>query len=280
MRAHPQAWAGHRSALILIRCALGTWGLNGACKVYVSWDQHSLERLCDWRLERKLLLSKGWSGDTSSLRIAGFGACMVSGYPYESGGLFEVACASVEKKLSRPVETSVLTLHGFPAPRAEKYLKSKIVPFNPDYIVIQFGSTDAARPIRKRPSPAVSASEERPAFSTPTSCTNAPAFRSSTPFTIVRWHAQSLVGFFWKTAAITSLSTYVAAIEHMVSDCIIGQNHACCIVSIHIWIIPFSQKRYHLYKRPAGLTYEIELHDIHRLHSSPLESSQVKGFAE
>jgi hypothetical protein len=166
------------------------------------------------------LLSKGWSGDTSFLRIAGFGACMVSGYPYESGGLFEVACALVEKKLSRPVQTNVLTLHGFPAPRAEKYLKSKIVPFNPDYIVIQFGSTDAARPIRKKRSSAVSTSEEKLAFGTPTSCTNAPAFRSPTPFTIVRWHAQSLVGFCWKTAAITSLSTYVAAIEHMVHDCL------------------------------------------------------------
>ena len=39
-------------------------------------------------------------------------------------------------------------------------------------------------------------------------------------FTIARWHLQSLVGFVWKAAPRTSLSSYIVAIEHIVNDCI------------------------------------------------------------
>ena len=39
--------------------------------------------------------------DEHALRIAGFGACMITGYPHKGGGLFEVACSLVEKGRSR-----------------------------------------------------------------------------------------------------------------------------------------------------------------------------------
>jgi hypothetical protein len=39
------------------------------------------------------------SSDALPLTIAGFGACMIAGYPYQNGGLFEVACKFVENKL-------------------------------------------------------------------------------------------------------------------------------------------------------------------------------------
>jgi hypothetical protein len=63
--------------------------------------------------------------DISSLRIAGFGAWMITGYPHKSAGLFEIACGVVEKLLSRPVQSTIVSLGGFPAPRAEKYLKKR-----------------------------------------------------------------------------------------------------------------------------------------------------------
>ena len=53
--------------------------------------------------------------------------------------MFEVACGLVEKRLARPVLSIIVSLGGFPAPRAEKYLKRKVFNFNPKYIVIQFG---------------------------------------------------------------------------------------------------------------------------------------------
>jgi hypothetical protein len=88
------------------------------------------------------------------LRIAGFGACMITGYPHEGAGLFEVACGVVEESLSRPVQSTIASLGGFPAPRAEKYLKKKLFDFDPQYIVIQLGATDAQCPIRAGSRPA------------------------------------------------------------------------------------------------------------------------------
>jgi lysophospholipase L1-like esterase len=146
-----------------------------------------------------------------SFRIAGFGACMIGGYPHDGGGLFEVACGLVEKGLLLPVQSSIFTLGGFPAPRAEKYLKPRIFDFKPKYIVIQFGSTDAACPIRAKhrsKRPRLGVSQDRTLV------------RAPTMFTIVRWYIHSLVGRIWKPQPITSLSSYVAAIEHMVGDCI------------------------------------------------------------
>jgi hypothetical protein len=122
------------------------------------------------------------------LKIAGFGACMISGYPHEGGGLFEVACALVEGKISRPVEQKLFTIGGFPAPYAEKYLKSRVLSFNPDYAVIQFGSTDAARPIRAKSRSPVAASKN--------------LLRSPNVFTVARWHIQFQVGFVWKSARL------------------------------------------------------------------------------
>ena len=156
--------------------------------------------------------------NSSPLKIAGFGACMLSGYPYEGGGMFEVACGLVEKNSSLPVQTSTFNLGGFPAPRAEKYLKEKVLGFSPNYVVIQFGSTDAVCPIRpKRPSAD---------HASPSQATAIVSFPSM--FTIVRWQIQSLVAHVWEPEPVTSLQSYVAAIKGMVNECIAA--HATPIV--------------------------------------------------
>jgi hypothetical protein len=80
---------------------------------------------------------------------SGLGDCMISGYPHQAGGLFETACALIERDLSRPVQSRTVSLGGYTAPRAEKYLKSKVLDFDPDYVVIQFGSIDVQCPIRR-----------------------------------------------------------------------------------------------------------------------------------
>ena len=153
----------------------------------------------------------------SSTKIAGFGACMIGGYPHESGGLFEIACGLVEKTLSLPVQSRVSTLGGFSAPRAEKYLKLRILSCNPDYVVIQFGSTDASCPIQSK-----HRLTENSFQSGVSHARNSPINRPST-VTIARWRLQSLVARFRKPDPVTSLSSYVAAIKHMVDDCILAQ---------------------------------------------------------
>jgi lysophospholipase L1-like esterase len=157
----------------------------------------------------------------TSLRIVGFGACMISGYPHKSG-LFETACELVEKTLSRPVRSTVVSLGGFPAPRAERYLKSKVFDFNPHYVVIQFGATDALPPIRAGSRPRNRSSKPRTnstlrpklAFSTDTYHS-----RPATIFSALRWEVACLIGQLRKIEPITPLTEYTASIERMVISC-------------------------------------------------------------
>jgi hypothetical protein len=152
---------------------------------------------------------------TAALRIAGFGACMISGHPHRSGGLFEAACRFVEEDLQRPVRSNIVTLAGFPAPRSAKYLKQKVFDSEPDYIVIQFGATDASCSLRKQ-----SRSPRKSVKSSTTLGSTTELNRPATVFTLLRWEIASVLGFLWKPQAVTDLSMYIAAIEGMVENCI------------------------------------------------------------
>jgi hypothetical protein len=156
------------------------------------------------------------SGGNSELRIVGFGACMISGYPHEAGGLFEVACGLIEKRLSRPVQSRTVSLGGFPSPRAAKYLKNKVLDFNPDYVVIQFSSTDAQCPVRRK-NRAAPTSGLGPSKSS----SNNPSYhgKASTVVSPLRWEIASLIGYLRKIDPITPLASYIQAIEGMAEDC-------------------------------------------------------------
>jgi lysophospholipase L1-like esterase len=162
------------------------------------------------------------TSDISSVRIAGFGACMITGYPHKGAGLFEVACGVVEKRLSRSVQSTIVSLGGFPAPRAEKYLKKKVFGFNPQYIVIQFGATDAQCPIRARSRPTDRGAElSSDGNSKPSAALKTTSYHGqpATALSPLRWQIASLIGHLRKIEPITSLSSYTAAIERMVDDC-------------------------------------------------------------
>jgi hypothetical protein len=108
---------------------------------------------------------------------------MISGYPHKAGGMLEVACHSIEKRLCRPVQSNILSLGGFPAPRAEKYLRDKALNSSPDYLIIQFGSTDANSPIRRR-------SRTRSTSPNPSSSDPSAEFhhsQSATLLSLLRW---------------------------------------------------------------------------------------------
>jgi hypothetical protein len=157
--------------------------------------------------------------DFSSLRVAGFGACMITGYPHKGAGLFEVACRFVEKSLSRPVQSTIVTLGGFPATRAEKHLKRKVFDFNPQYIVIQFGATDAQCPIRARSRPTDRCSKRSTDGGSKPSAALRFHSQPATALSFLRWEIASLIGHLRKIEPITPLSLYIAAIERMVDDC-------------------------------------------------------------
>lgn len=145
---------------------------------------------------------------------------MITGYPHKGEGLFEVACGLVEKLLSRPVLSTVVSLGGFPAPRAEKYLKTKVFDFDPQYIVIQLGATDAQCPIRTGNRPTDHCSSLG-ANSSPGKALRTTSYHDqpATALSPLRWQLASLIGHLRKIEPITPLSIYIGAIERMVGDC-------------------------------------------------------------
>ncbi len=170
----------------------------------------------------KSLSYKSLPNEVSPLRIAGFGACMITGYPHEGAGLFEVACGLVEERLSRPVQSTIFSLGGFPAPRVEKHLKKKLFDFDPQYIVIQFGATDAQCPIRARSRPTVHCSSlSADSKSGPSAAQRTSSYHGQpvTALSRLRWRLVSVIGHLRKIEPITPLSSYIAAIERMVDDC-------------------------------------------------------------
>jgi lysophospholipase L1-like esterase len=146
---------------------------------------------------------------------------MITGYPHEGAGLFEVACGLVEQRLSRPVQSTIVSLGGFPAPRAEKYLK-KLFDFDPQYIVIQFGATDAQCPIRAGSRPTDHCSSLSANSNSSHSAAPGRASYHGQPATALsplRWQLASVIGYLRKIEPITPLASYIAAIERMVDDC-------------------------------------------------------------
>ncbi|MBV9562531.1 MAG: hypothetical protein JOY90_19125 [Bradyrhizobium sp.] len=137
---------------------------------------------------------------------------MISGYPHQGGGLFEVGCSVVERKLSRPVQSAFVSLGGFPAPRAAKYLKSRVLSFKPLYVVLQFGATDAQCPMRTR-SRSSDAGRSRPGSG------DDYHKRPSTALSLLRWEVASMLGHLRRIESITPLPSFIAAIEHMVDNC-------------------------------------------------------------
>lgn len=142
-----------------------------------------------------------------SLKLLGFGACMIKGYPLDSKGFFYVAAEEVRAWTPMNVQADVLSFGGFPAHRAAKHLQSQAVPRSPDYLIIQFGSTDAACPLRKS-----RVGAKRPRKATPA--------KPASLFSIWRWQLRSAVCFVAKPEPISALDVYLAAMESIVSGCI------------------------------------------------------------
>lgn len=51
--------------------------------------------------------------------------------------------------LHRPVEAKVVSLAGFPIDRARKHLAKQVLRHQPDYVIVQFGTTDAIAALQK-----------------------------------------------------------------------------------------------------------------------------------
>lgn len=146
------------------------------------------------------------------IRIAGFGACMISGFPHESGGFFDVACAEIERQVSIRTEKKLCSLGGFPAPRAKPYLASKLLGFRPDYLIIQLAALDALCPVRPRAAP----SSAKKSGGASTGAQKKPASLLS----YGRWLLLAMIGAARRAAPTTPLADYRDAMASIIDTCV------------------------------------------------------------
>jgi hypothetical protein len=147
---------------------------------------------------------------------------MISGYPHKSGGFFNIACTRLAEDLACSVESKVFSLGGFPAPRAEKYLKPRVFGYAPDYIIIQFAALDALCPVRRSSSSArgaLGADVSSPARPEKSYAANYHS-KLATPWSWLRWELASLWGYLQRLEPTTPLSVYLPAMERMIDSCI------------------------------------------------------------
>jgi len=188
------------------------------------------------------------------LRVAGFGACMMRGYPHKSGGFFEIACARVAHDLARSVDSKIFSFGGFPAPRAEKYLEPKVIGYAPNYIIMQFASLDALCPVRRSSLSVRVASDSvgSPSSLRKTYNRNNES-KPATPWSWLRWEVATLLGYIRKLEPITPLSAYLPVMERMIDSCI-----AADVTPIVLTPFVYGSR----YSMKKGMTYAKALREL------------------
>jgi hypothetical protein len=153
------------------------------------------------------------------LRISGFGACMIAGYPFGDRGFFQIACSLIEHDDVYSIEPRITTLGGFPVTRVEKYLERVLGQPKPDYIVFQFGATDAScasvkslwesSASRPKPFSSRSASSIGKSRAGPSAPRSGDLTREANSLTAIRWMASSAAGFFVRPKSTTPFDDYI-----------------------------------------------------------------------
>jgi lysophospholipase L1-like esterase len=152
------------------------------------------------------------------ITIGGFGACMISGRPHDHGGFFQLACEEIAARSKGSVTSTLDSFGGFPAPRAAKYLQTRVLKSKPDFVIIQFGSTDAACPFRSGPL-FRSAYKKKPKTEAKNGVQDAQS-KPATTWSYVRWYLSAIIGFAFQVPPITPLPEYLAAIDDIIDQCL------------------------------------------------------------
>jgi hypothetical protein len=133
------------------------------------------------------------SPPTGPLRLVGFGACMITGYPLTPEVSFFNRLAGY-LATTRPVEATVVSLPGFPIDRARRHLAKKVLSLHPDYVVVQFGTSDAIAPLQRYLAQRLGIRRKLQAdrgLAAP--AIRASARRAATSLDLVRWFVKGIV---------------------------------------------------------------------------------------
>jgi hypothetical protein len=146
---------------------------------------------------------------------------MITGYPHKSGGFFNIACAHVSEDLACSIESKIFSFGGFPAPRAENHLL-KIIGYNPNYVIIQFGSLDALCPVRRSSLCVRYAPGDGLGSPARLGKTRGKVYdgKPATLLSWFRWQLAGFLGYLRRLEPITPLPDYLPAMERMIDFCI------------------------------------------------------------
>jgi lysophospholipase L1-like esterase len=147
------------------------------------------------------------------LKIIGFGACMISGFPFPAeAGFLSHAVHHFQEQHAFPIHHETVTLGGFPVPRAQKHLGRKVLGQRPDVVVLQFGSTDASAPLRR--SAVVRLWKKKPDRD------EKPSVRPAIFKHALKWRLWGIASDLLMVKPVTPLGDYLNAMEQMVRECL------------------------------------------------------------
>jgi len=155
-----------------------------------------------------------------SLKIFGFGACMVAGYPFPQE--FSFFSRLVEELAAvRSVDAKVVSLSGFLIDRARRHLAAKVLSHHPDYVVVQFGSSDAIaelqRYLRRRLGRLRKASARKGLSA---AANNPSPVRAASLAFSVRWRVKGLIARWLRVPPRTPRQVYRQSVAAIASEII------------------------------------------------------------
>jgi hypothetical protein len=147
-----------------------------------------------------------------SLNITGFGACMIGGFPLPAGhGFLHHAAQQLRRDCQHQVELDIVSMGGFPAPRAYKHFAKRVLTRRPDVLVLQFGSYDASAPLRN------AFFLRRSLHKTGQGHQNV-SDQPSSAIDLVKWRLRSLASDMLLVPPLTPLDEYLAAVLAMAEE--------------------------------------------------------------
>lgn len=148
-----------------------------------------------------------------NLSIAGFGACMIAGYPLSlETGFLHQAVQHLHQTGEFTVAFEIVAMGGFPAHRAHKHLAKKVLSKRPDIVVLQFGSTDASAPLRNN---FLSRQRLRNQSQGAENVSQLPPDSHD----LLKWRLRSFASELLLVPPIAPLQSYQAALLGMVDEC-------------------------------------------------------------
>jgi hypothetical protein len=179
------------------------------------------------------------------MKILGYGACMIKGTPFGPECSFlHIATSRLKQNPRSAIQTQVVSLPSFDAPRAKKHIRCKLLGHKPNIVVIQFGSTDAAVPIRKH----LGRIGGQAIKNTDTSITFMDVFK---------WHLKTTISTLLFLRPVTPEADYIRAMTGMVARSLSMQ-----VTPIVISPFPFGSSRSDYFSRAYSNRLKSEIQGI------------------